>query len=76
MAVSFALRQALKHRKRSARRVDVAMFLFCVALGLWGGGYAAKMARSVGSFASHCGRITKGVNRLEVEEDAASEFAG
>lgn len=34
MAVSYALRQALKRRKRSARRMDVVVFFSFVVLGL------------------------------------------
>jgi hypothetical protein len=34
MAISNLLRQALKRRKRSVRRMDVAVFLVCVFLGL------------------------------------------
>ena len=37
MAISNLLRQALKRRKRSVRRMDVAVFLVCVLLGLWEG---------------------------------------
>jgi hypothetical protein len=38
MAVSYALKQALKNRKRASRRMDVVMLLVCVAIGLWEGG--------------------------------------
>jgi hypothetical protein len=37
MAVSYLLQQALKRRRRSVRRRDVAVFLLCVLLGLWYG---------------------------------------
>jgi hypothetical protein len=38
MALSYIVRQALKQRKRSSRRIEVVMFFFFMALGLMEGG--------------------------------------